>query len=59
MYINEEVDFKSMGESGLEETRNDESEPSMEKLGKKGPQDSRGRTLCCRKISAGGFIDRV
>lgn len=59
MYINEEEHLKSIGGSGLEETRNGESEPSMEELGSKGPWDPVGWTLCRRKISAGGFTGSV
>ena len=64
MYNNEEEDLKSMGESGLEETRNGESEPSMEgrlggQEGEQAPQGHMGRTPCSRKTSARGLIGSV
>lgn len=45
-----------MGESGLEETSNDEPEPSLKGLGRKGPQDPWERA---GKISAGGLVGSV
>lgn len=53
-----------MEESGLEETRNGESEPSMEgrlggQEGEKAPQGHMGRTLCSKKTSARGFVGSV